>query len=355
MTKKEAFLASVGDLKMANFGNHSKDLLNNKVVLVTGGTGSFGKEFVKYVCQNFKPKKLIIFSRDELKQFEMAQVFSPQKYPFIKYFVGDVRDKDRLYRAFDGVDVVIHAAALKQVPTAEINPSEVIKTNIEGSMNIIDAAMDKKVSRVVALSTDKACNPINLYGATKLCSEKLFVAGNRYAAEKETRFSVVRYGNVVGSRGSVVPFFKKMKPTGVIPITDERMTRFFITLEDGVKLVLLALENMYGGEIYIPKIPSMKISDLATLIAPECKQHQIGIRPGEKINEMLISEEEARSALEFNGYFIVEPEDITWRTAGQSHKSTQRPKSGFSYSSSNNTEWLTDSQMMSMIETTGEV
>ncbi len=333
---------------MFNSGASSKTLLNDKVILLTGATGSFGKEFVKNVCNQFKPKKLICFSRDELKQFEMAQVYNEQKYPFIRYMVGDVRDRQRLYRAFDGVDIVIHAAALKQVPTAEYNPSEVIKTNVDGAMNVIDAAMDRGIKKVVALSTDKACNPINLYGATKLCSDKLFVAGNGYAAEKETRFSVVRYGNVVGSRGSVVPFFLKMKKTGTIPITDDRMTRFFITLDQGVKLVFLAIESMFGGEIFVPKIPSMKIMDLANLIAPECEKKIIGIRPGEKIDEMLISKEEARSALDMRDYFIVEPEDLRWRKSSEIRKNP-KVKDGFYYSSSNNEVWLTNAQMTDMM------
>lgn len=326
--------------------------LDNQVILLTGGTGSFGKAFTKYVCENYKPKKLIIFSRDELKQFEMAQTYNEQKYPFIRYVLGDVRDAARLRRVFAGVDVIIHAAALKQVPTAEFNPTEVIKTNVDGAMNIIDAAIDAGVKKVVALSTDKACNPINLYGATKLCSDKLFVAGNGYASEAQTRFSLVRYGNVVGSRGSVVPFFLKMKKTGVIPITDERMTRFFITLEDGVKLVLTALENMIGGEFFVPKIPSMKITDLADLIAPECEKKVIGIRPGEKIHEMLISREESRSTFEYDKYFIVEPEDTRWRKPSETRKGGRRVQLDFSYTSDNNDWWLTHKDMADLIAKT---
>lgn len=324
-------------------------MLNNQVVLITGGTGSFGKAFVKKVCESYKPKKLIIYSRDELKQFEMAQDYNERTYPFIKFMVGDVRDRTRLHRAMDGVDTVIHAAALKQVPTAEYNPSEVIKTNVDGAMNIIDAAIDKGIKKVVALSTDKACNPINLYGATKLCSDKLFIAGNGYAADKPTRFAVVRYGNVVGSRGSVVPFFKKMKATGTIPITDDRMTRFFITLDHGVSMVLLALETMLGGEIFVPKIPSMKILDLANLIAPECEKKITGIRPGEKIDEMLISREEARSTLEFNDYYVIEPEDTSWRQPNEVRKNGKKVPDGFHYSSNNNTEWLDNTSMQEMI------
>lgn len=333
---------------MNSFVQISKNLLDNQVVFLTGATGSFGKEFVKHVCTNYKPKKLILFSRDELKQFEMAQTFNTAQYPFIKYVIGDVRDKARLYRVLNGVDVVIHSAALKQVPTAEYNPSEVIKTNVEGAMNVIDACIDNNVKKVVALSTDKACNPINLYGATKLCSDKLFIAANGYAGEKGTRFSVVRYGNVVGSRGSVVPFFLKMKKTGTIPITDERMTRFFITLDQGVNLVMLALDTMFGGEIFVPKIASMKITDLAKLIAPECEKKVIGIRPGEKIDEMLISIEEARSTLDMGRYYIVEPEDLSWRASTQK-RNEKKVIDGFSYNSADNTEWLSNAQMTEMM------
>lgn len=333
---------------MNSFAQISKNLLDNQIVFLTGATGSFGKEFVKHVCENYKPKKLILFSRDELKQFEMAQTFNSTKYPFLKYVIGDVRDKARLYRVLNGVDIVIHAAALKQVPTAEYNPSEVIKTNVEGAMNVIDACIDNNVKKVVALSTDKACNPINLYGATKLCSDKLFIAANGYAGEKGTRFSVVRYGNVVGSRGSVVPFFLKMKKTGTIPITDERMTRFFITLDQGVNLVMLALDTMFGGEIFVPKIASMKITELAKLIAPECEKKVIGIRPGEKIDEMLISVEEARSTLDMGRYYIVEPEDLSWRAPNQK-RNEKKVKDGFSYNSADNTEWLTNAQMTEMM------
>lgn len=284
-------------------------MLNGKTILVTGGTGSFGKKFIKIVLEKYKPKKLIVFSRDELKQFEMQQKFGLSDHPCMRYFLGDVRDRDRLRRAFSEVDYVIHAAAMKQVPASEYNPQECIKTNVNGAMNIIDAALECGVKKVVALSTDKACNPINLYGATKLCSDKLFVAANVYAGNTKTLFSVVRYGNVVGSRGSVVPFFEERKGTGVLPITDERMTRFWITLEDGVKMVLDALEQSEGGEIFVPKIPSMKITDLATAIAPDCKQEIVGIRPGEKLHEVLINEEEARNAVEFEGGYVIQPHE----------------------------------------------
>ena len=282
-------------------------MLNDKTILVTGGTGSFGKKFIKMVLKRYKPRKLIVFSRDELKQFEMQQKVGFQEYPCIRYFLGDVRDKARLVRAFRNVDYVVHAAALKQVPAAEYNPQECIKTNVIGAMNIIDAALECGVSKVVALSTDKACNPINLYGATKLCSDKLFVAANVYSSFDGTLFSVVRYGNVVGSRGSVVPFFEERKKTGVLPITDTRMTRFWITLEQGVDMVMDALERSEGGEIFVPKIPSMKISDLATAIGPDCKQEIVGIRPGEKLHEVLINEEEARNAVEFDDGYIIQP------------------------------------------------
>lgn len=282
-------------------------MFNEKSILITGGTGSFGKKFIELMLENYKPKKLIVFSRDELKQFEMQQRWNSKNYSCIRYFLGDVRDKERLMRAFSGVDYVIHAAALKQVPAAEYNPQECIKTNVLGAMNIIDAALHCKVKKIVALSTDKACNPINLYGATKLCSDKLFVAANVYGGFEGTRFSVVRYGNVVGSRGSVVPFFKERMETGILPITDPRMTRFWITLSQGAEFVLKCLEIGQGGEIFVPKIPSMKITDLARAICSECEQENVGIRPGEKIHEMLISEDEARNTVEFEECFVVQP------------------------------------------------
>ena len=282
-------------------------MLNGKTILITGGTGSFGKKLTQVILEQYKPKKLIIFSRDELKQFEMSQRFSTEKYPCIRYLIGDVRDKERLIRAFSGVDYIIHAAALKQVPAAEYNPEECIKTNINGAMNVIDAALVNNVKKVVALSTDKASSPINLYGATKLCSDKLFVAANVYRGDPEpsTTFSVVRYGNVVGSRGSVVPFFKERIKTGSLPITDPRMTRFWITLDQGVHFVLRVLELSQGGEIFVPKIPSMKITDLAKAIGPDCKQEIIGIRPGEKIHEAMIGEDEGRNTFEYNECYVM--------------------------------------------------
>ena len=282
-------------------------MFKDKTILITGGTGSFGKKFVQLILQRYKPKKLIVFSRDELKQFEMQQKWNIKEYPCIRYFLGDVRDRDRLMRAFSHVDYVVHAAALKQVPAAEYNPQECIKTNVLGAMNVIDAALYCNVQKVIALSTDKACNPINLYGATKLCSDKLFVAANVYGRSDETRFSVVRYGNVAGSRGSVVPFFKERMGTGVLPITDPRMTRFWITLSQGTEFVLKCLGISRGGEIFVPKIPSMKITDLARAICHECELKSVGIRPGEKVHEILISEDEARNTVEFEECFIVQP------------------------------------------------
>jgi UDP-N-acetylglucosamine 4,6-dehydratase/5-epimerase len=275
---------------------------------VTGGTGSFGNALVDYLQKNNPPKKLIVFSRDELKQFDMARKFNQEN---MRYFLGDIRDRDRLYRACQGVDILIHAAALKQVPAAEYNPFEAVKTNILGAQNIIDACIDQKVSKVIALSTDKAVNPANLYGATKLCSDKIFVAGNAYAAN-QTRFSIVRYGNVIGSRGSVVPLFLEKRKGGVLPVTDERMTRFWITLEQGVEFVLLCEGKMKGGEIFVPKIPSMRITDLAKAIAPECRVESVGIRPGEKLHETLISEDDARDTVDMGDYFVVVPNTIWW-------------------------------------------
>lgn len=281
-------------------------MLNNKTVLITGGTGSFGKKCTEVIFKGYKPKKLIIFSRDELKQYEMAQLFPMDKYP-IRYFIGDVRDKERLSRGFHGVDCVIHAAALKQVPTLEYNPFEAVKTNIIGAQNIINVAIDQGIKKVVALSTDKAANPINLYGATKLCSDKLFIAGNSYTKRDGTIFSVVRYGNVVGSRGSVIPHFLKQKEKGVLTITDPQMTRFWITLEQGVKFVLKCLGMMLGGEIYIPKIPSMNIMDLAKAICPECKTEVVGIRPGEKLHEIMVPREDARNTIEYDDHYMIKP------------------------------------------------
>lgn len=320
------------------------NIIENKVVLVTGGTGSFGKKFIHKALE-LNVKKIIVFSRDELKQYEMKQEFRDER---IRFFIGDVRDKDRLYRAFDGVDIVIHAAAMKHVDACEYNPFEAIKTNIHGAQNIIEAAIDCGVEKVIALSTDKACSPVNLYGATKLASDKLFVAANAYVGEKKTRFSVVRYGNVVGSRGSVVPFFKKIRYTGFVSITDERMTRFWITLDQGVEFVLDNLGRMQGGEIFVPKIPSMNIMDLAKAIAPECEIDIIGIRPGEKLHEAMIMEDDARHTLEFDKYYAILPELSWWSNEGY-EKGKSLPE-GFAYTSDNNREWLTVEELSNLVE-----
>lgn len=319
------------------------NILKDKVVLVTGGTGSFGKKFIGKAL-TLGVKKVIVFSRDELKQYEMKQEFQDER---IRFFIGDVRDKDRLYRAFDGVDIVIHAAAMKHVDACEYNPFEAVKTNIHGAQNIIEAAIDRGVEKVIALSTDKACSPVNLYGATKLASDKLFVAANAYVGEKKTRFAVVRYGNVVGSRGSVVPFFKKIKDTGKLPITDERMTRFWITLDQGVQFVLDNLERMYGGEIFVPKIPSMKVTDLAKAIGPECEIEVIGIRPGEKLHEAMIMEDDARHTLEFDDYYVIQPE-LAWFAKEQLDGGKALPD-GFAYTSDNNTAWLAIEELKELV------
>ena len=317
--------------------------LTGKTILITGGTGSFGRKFVSIVLKDHAPKKLIVFSRDELKQFEMHEDFNPKKFPSIRYFLGDIRDRDRLYRALSDVDVVIHAAALKQVPAAEYNPFEFVKTNVIGTQNLIDAAIDCGVERVIGLSTDKAANPINLYGATKLCADKLFISGNAYTGTKRTRFSVVRYGNVVGSRGSVIPFFQKKMAEGIIPITDPKMTRFFITLEQGVRFVLKAIKRISGGELYVPKIPSMRIADLAKAIAPDCEHEIIGIRPGEKVHELMIGKDDARRTLEFDDHYVIEPVQQDWWDAENppTMNSGKRCPDGFEYTSDKNDRWLT--------------
>jgi len=318
---------------------------NKKVVLVTGGTGSFGKRFAQVMFSDYHPKKLIIFSRDELKQHEMQQGgFDDES---IRYFIGDIRDVDRLRRAFRGVDVVVHAAALKQVPACEYNPMEAILTNVMGSKNVIDASLDCGVEHVMAISTDKAVNPINLYGATKLVAEKLFVQANAYRGDKNIKLSCVRYGNVVGSRGSVIPVFMNQKKTGRITVTDPRMTRFWITLDQGVRFVISCIEKMHGGEIFVPKIPSMKVVDLAKAVAPDCEINYSGIRPGEKIHEILISEDEVRSTIETDNMYIVEPAHPWWRDwKWEGGKPLQE---GFKYSSDSNTEWLTAAQLKDML------
>lgn len=326
-------------------------MLNGRSILVTGATGSFGKKFVETILDGYPEiERIVVYSRDELKQFEMAQRFPPDRYRQIRYFVGDVRDRDRIRRAMEGIDIVIHAAALKQVPACEYNPFEAVKTNILGAQNVIEAAIDRGVKKVVALSTDKAAAPINLYGATKLCSDKLFVAANNFKGRHDIKFSVVRYGNVMGSRGSVIPFFLEKRQDGTLPITDERMTRFNITLEDGVDLVLFALENMWGGEIFVPKIPSYRITDVAAAVGPRCRQVTVGIRPGEKLHEEMITETDALNSLEFRDYFVILPSIPLWdvdefaRTFGGS-----RCTPGFSYNSGANREWLSVDQLRSLI------
>ena len=323
-------------------------MLTNKVILVTGGTGSFGHKFVAMTLAKYNPKKIIILSRDEMKQWEMAKAYTGDSR--VRFFIGDVRDRERLYRALDGVDLVVHAAATKIVPTAEYNPFECVKTNINGAMNLIDACIDKKVKGIVALSTDKASSPVNLYGATKLVSDKLFVAGNAYAGEHETRFSVVRYGNVMGSRGSVIPFFMSIKDKAELPITDDRMTRFMISLEEAVELVWHAFEDMVGGEIYVKKIPSMKVTDLAHAVAPEAKQKIVGIRPGEKLHEQMISAEDANYTYEYPDHFKILPVINSWDTDSNRIKDGKKVAEDFVYSSDTNTEWMTEGQLAQWIE-----
>lgn len=326
-------------------------MLTNKSILITGGTGSFGKAFVKMVVENYPGvKKLIVYSRDEQKQYEMAQDFPDSKYPFMRYFIGDVRDGERLKRACEGVDIIIHAAAMKHVPIAEYNPMECIMTNIMGAENVINAALDCGVSDVIALSTDKAAAPINLYGATKLCSDKLFVAANNIKGKRNLKFSVVRYGNVMGSRGSVIPFFLNKKNSGVIPITDDRMTRFNISLEDGVKMVLYALENHWGGEIFVPKIPSYKIMDVAEAIAPECKKEIIGIRAGEKIHEEMITIADSFSTYDLGKYYVILQQETNWNIQEfLEHFGAQKVPQGFSYNSGENSEWVSVEELRELI------
>jgi len=314
-------------------------MLDNSTILVTGGTGSFGNTFVPMTLEKYNPKKIIIFSRDEMKQWEMAKLFEGDER--VRFFIGDVRDKDRLLRALDNVDFVVHAAATKIVPTAEYNPFECVKTNVNGAMNVIDASIDRGVLNVVALSTDKASGPVNLYGATKLASDKLFVAGNAYSGEHPTKFAVVRYGNVMGSRGSVIPFFEKIKSQGVVPITDTRMTRFMISLEDAVELVWKAFEDMVGGEIYVKKIPSMKMTDLATAVAPDARQDVIGIRVGEKLHEQMIGEGDAASTYSYNGYYKILPVINNWSVDSERIKNGKKVSSDFIYDSASNHEWMT--------------
>lgn len=322
-------------------------MLSQQTILITGGTGSFGNTFVPMTLARYNPKKIIIFSRDEMKQWEMAKKFQGDKR--VRFFIGDVRDRERLYRALDGVDYVVHAAATKIVPTAEYNPFECVKTNINGAMNLIDACIDKGVKRVVALSTDKASSPVNLYGATKLASDKLFVAGNAYAGEHGCRFAVVRYGNVMGSRGSVIPFFLSVRDTGVLPITDPRMTRFMISLEQGVELVWHAFDDMVGGEVYVKKIPSMTIGDLAAAVAPECRQETVGIRPGEKLHEQMISAEDAYYTYEYPEHFKILPAINGWSDSPERIKDGKKVPEGFVYASDNNSEWMSQEQLRTWI------
>ena len=323
-------------------------MLSNKTILVTGGTGSFGHTFVPMTLQRFNPRKLIIFSRDEMKQWEMAKLYGNDRR--VRFFIGDVRDKDRLHRALDGVDYVVHAAATKIVPTAEYNPFECVKTNINGAMNLIDACIDQGVKRVVALSTDKASSPANLYGATKLASDKLFVAGNSYAGGHDTRFAVVRYGNVMGSRGSVIPFFISRASSGTLPITDPRMTRFMITLEQGVELVWHAFDDMVGGEIYVKKIPSMKVTDIARAVAPDAQHEIIGIRPGEKLHEQMISPEDSYHTYEYPDHYKILPAIHEWSSDSARIKDGRKVPEGFTYASDSNTDWMQIEALQQWVE-----
>jgi UDP-N-acetylglucosamine 4,6-dehydratase (inverting) len=327
-------------------------MFDQQTLLVTGGTGSFGHAFLRMTLDRYNPKKIIIYSRDEMKQWEMAKKFDGDNR--VRFFIGDVRDRDRVYRALDGVDFVVHAAATKIVPTAEYNPFECVKTNIIGAMNIIDAAIDKGVKKVVALSTDKASSPINLYGATKLASDKLFVAGNSYSGRHNTRFGVVRYGNVMGSRGSVIPLFVQLRNKGALPITDERMTRFMISLEQGVELVWHAFADMEGGEIYVKKIPSMKVVDLARVVAPEAKLEVVGIRPGEKVHEQMIGEEDSFHTYEYEDYYKILPAINNWSSCSNRIKNGRRVSEGFSYTSDGNSDWMTDQELKDWLTTNGD-
>jgi UDP-N-acetylglucosamine 4,6-dehydratase len=323
---------------------------DNKEILITGGTGSFGQKFTELLLDKYNTKRVVVFSRDELKQYEMAQKINA---PNLRYFIGDVRDEDRLRRALNGIDIVVHAAALKQVPAAEYNPIECIKTNVMGAENIINACIDTGVQKVIALSTDKAVNPMNLYGATKLCSDKLFVAANNLSNKNGPIFSVVRYGNVVGSRGSVIPFFKQLKKTGKLPITDPRMTRFWLTLEEGAQFVEKCAPLMQGGEVFIPKIPSMKITDLATAIGPECKQEIIGIRPGEKLHEIMVPSDEARNTREYSSFYIIQPAHHDWKAEYANEYDGEvgiLVAEDFAYTSDNNSEWYSADQLCEVID-----
>jgi UDP-N-acetylglucosamine 4,6-dehydratase (inverting) len=329
-------------------------MLNGKSVLITGGTGSFGKHFVQTVLQRYPGvRRVVVFSRDELKQYEMAQTFNERQYPQMRYFIGDVRDAPRVARALEGIDIVVHAAALKQVPAAEYNPFECIKTNILGAQNVIEACLDAGVQRVVALSTDKAAAPVNLYGATKLCSDKLFIAANNIKGMRDLRFSVVRYGNVMGSRGSVIPFFQDRRRSGVLPITDPAMTRFNISLRDGVEMVLWAIERAWGGEILVPKLPSYRITDVAAAVAPDCRHDIVGIRPGEKLHEEMITSSDSLHTVDLGPYYAILPSGGGHYTVDDycARQGAQRVRPGFSYDSGSNDEFLSVPQLRAMIET----
>jgi UDP-N-acetylglucosamine 4,6-dehydratase (inverting) len=323
-------------------------MLTNSSILITGGTGSFGHAFVQMTLEKYSPNKIVILSRDEMKQWEMQKLYKDDAR--VRFFVGDVRDKDRLYRALDGIDYVVHAAATKIVPTAEYNPFECIKTNINGAMNLIDACIDHNIKKVVALSTDKASKPVSLYGATKLASDKMFVASNSYSGEHRTKFSVVRYGNVMGSRGSVIPFFMQEKKSGILPITDNQMTRFMITLEEGVELVWKAFDDMCGGEIYVKKIPSMKVTDLARAVDKNAVQKVIGIRPGEKLHEEMIGEDDSLYTYEYDGYFKILPAINNWSSSKKLIKNGRKVENGFSYTSYTNEEWMSIETLQEWID-----
>ena len=323
--------------------------MDNQSILITGGTGSLGKYLVEEILLRHRPRRLIVFSRDEVKQLELSKKFPASEYPAIRFFIGNIRDRERLYRAFQGVDLVIHTAALKQVPTAEYNPLEVIKTNVIGASNIIDAAIDCGVKKVIALSTDKAVNPINLYGATKLCADKLFIGAGVYSNESHTRFSVVRYGNVIGSRGSVVPLFLERRKSGELPITDKRMTRFWITIQQAAHFVLQSLDRMQGGEIFVPKLPSMKVLDVAKTLAPECQIKVVGIRPGEKIHEVLITEDEARRTLELDDAFVVHAAETNTFQTQKIDINAQKVPENFHYSSERTDWWLSPGELENMV------
>lgn len=338
-------------MTIRNFLSSSLDL-NGKTILVTGGTGSFGQHFIANVLDRYKPRKVIVYSRDELKQYEMAQNFPDSKFGAIRYFIGDVRDRDRLKMAMREVDVVVHAAALKQVPAAEYNPMECIRTNVDGAENVVHAALDNGVKKVIALSTDKAANPINLYGASKLASDKIFIAANNLSGSIGTRFAVVRYGNVVGSRGSVIPFFEKLVREGAktIPITDERMTRFWITLQQGVDFVMSSIDIMRGGEIFVPKIPSMKMVDLANMIAPGIPHQIVGIRPGEKLHEIMVPIDDGRNTVQIEDRFIIEPAFASWNYSSHLKSGAKAVPENFSYSSDANDEWLDAAGLKALIQ-----